>query len=130
MKKTIKIILVLAPLITVFVVAYFRSNWVDKELKKNGKITIGRIDSIERLPKWSIIYLSYYINNKKYVFSQDDLDTGITRDDLLKFYEVRYLPSSPEIIRGDYSKQITDTTAILKAGFLREEIANMGDVSD
>lgn len=126
MKNAMKIILVLGALLTLFLISYFRSNWADKELKKNGKTTVGRIDSIdsiERLPKWSIIYMSYYVNNKKNTFSEDDLGTGILTKDIGKFYEVRYLPDS-EIIRGVYSKEITDTTEILKAGFSMEEIEN------
>ncbi|MBE8725377.1 hypothetical protein C4F50_10500 [Flavobacterium sp. KB82] len=96
----------------------------ERKLKKEGEITIGRIDSINRLPKWSIIYVSYYIQNKNYNYHQDDLHTGITKKDIGKFYEVKYLLSSPEIIRVNYYKQIKDTIAILKAGFPREEIVS------
>lgn len=124
MKKTIKVILVLTPLFTIFLVGYFRSNWADNELRKNEKVTISRIDSIKKLPKWSKIYLSYYLNYKKHVFSEDNLGTGITETDIGKFYEMKYLPDSPEIVRGIYSKEIKDTVAILKAGFSRADIVN------
>lgn len=124
MKKIIKTMLVLGLLFAIFLVAYLRSNKVEGELKKNGKIAISRIDSIKKLPKWSNIYLSYYINNKKCVSFQNSLNTGISTNDIGKFYEMKYLPDSPEIVRGIYSKQVTDTVTILKAGFSIADIEN------
>lgn len=122
MKVKIKAILVLGFILSFFLFAYIRSYVYKEKFKKEGKITIGRIDSIERLPKWSIIYVSYYIENKKFNYHEDDLDADITIKDIDKFYEIKYLPDSPEIIRVDYTKEVTDTTAILQAGFSREEI--------
>lgn len=122
MKVNIKAVLILGSIFSFFLFAYVRSYIYKEKFKKEGQITIGRIDSIERLPKWSIIYVSYYVENKKCNYHEDDLDADITKTDIGKFYEIKYLPDSPEIIRVNYLKQITDTTAILKAGFSREEI--------
>jgi hypothetical protein len=124
MKVKTKAILILGAMSFIFLFAYIRSHRYEEKLSKGGKITIGKIDSIIRLPKWSNIYITYYIDNKRYDYHENDLDAEITKNDIGKFYEVRYLQDSPEIIRANYSKQITDTTAILKAGFSREEIEN------
>ncbi|MDN3672836.1 hypothetical protein QWY99_07205 [Flavobacterium branchiarum] len=101
-----------------------RSYKYENELKEKGLITIGKIDSIKRLPKWSNIYISYRIKNEKYNFHENDLKATISLKDIGKFYKVKYLSDSPEIIRVDYSKEITDTIAILNAGFSREDIMN------
>ncbi|MBP4140397.1 hypothetical protein J3S90_01100 [Flavobacterium sp. P4023] len=126
MKLKTKAILVLSPLIFIFVFAYIRTHKFEKEFKNNGKITIGRIDSIFTPPKWaSTVYLFYYVGNKKHTSFESDTKYKATKRDIGKFYEIKYLPDSPEIIRVDYSKKITDTTAILKAGFSRIEIGNL-----
>ena len=125
MKVNIKAIIILGSIFSFFLFAYIRSYRYETKIKDEGKITIGRIDSIKRLPKWSIIYISYNIKNKNYNYHEDDLHTGITKKDIGKFYEIKYLSDSPEIIRVNYSKEITDTTDILKAGFSREEIVNL-----
>ena len=101
-----------------------RSYKYENELKEKGVVTISRIDSIEELPKWSYLHVSYYIGDKRYTSYENGLHTGISNKDIGKFYEVRYLPESPEIVRGNYSKEITDTIAILNAGFSREDIMN------
>lgn len=99
-----------------------RSYQYENKLKVDGETTIGRIDSIVRFPKSSTVFISYIILNKKYNSFESALDKKISAKDIGKFYEFRYLLDSPEIVRGNYSKEITDTTAILKAGFSREEM--------
>lgn len=125
MKIKTKATLILGIMISLFSFAYVRNYIYEKELKKEGELTIGRIENIINLPKWSNIFTSYYINNQYYIYHENDLGTKITKTDIGKFYEIKYLPDSPKIIRVNYSKQITDTTAILKAGFTREEIINI-----
>lgn len=109
-----------------FCVRLHTNSQIWKRVKNNGKITIGRIDSIFTPHKWaSTVYLFYYVGNKKHTSFESDTKYKATKRDIGKFYEIKYLPDSPEIIRVDYSKKITDTTAILKAGFSRKEIGNL-----
>ncbi|KIA94974.1 MULTISPECIES: hypothetical protein [unclassified Flavobacterium] len=123
MKGNTKGLLIVGFVFILMIFGYMRSYWAEKELKKDGKITIARIDSIFVPPKWSsTIYLSYYIDNKKCTSSKEDVNYKSSKKDIGKFYEFKYLPNSPRIVRLNFSKQITDTTAILKAGFSREEI--------
>ncbi|OUL60301.1 hypothetical protein [Flavobacterium sp. AJR] len=121
-KSKVVPILILGSFLIFVLYGQIRSYRYEKELKKEGKTTIGRIDSIVRLPKWSNMYTSYYIDNRRYIYHENDLDAEITKTDIGKFYEVKYLSHLPKVIRVNYSKQITDTTAVLKAGFSREEI--------
>ncbi|MBE8725379.1 CHASE3 domain-containing protein [Flavobacterium hungaricum] len=123
MKIKTKGILIFGLMLSIFLVAYIRSYWADEELRKESEMKIARIDSIFVPPKWSpTIYISYYIGKKKYTSSKSDVQYKSSKKDIKKFYEFKYLPNHPKIIRLNFSKQITDTTAILKAGFSREEI--------
>ena len=124
MKVKTKAILIFGGIFLLLMFAYLWGYNTDNKLKASGVTTIGRIDKIEELPKWSYLHMSYYIGDKRYISYQNGLHTGISNKDIGKFYEVRYLPESPEIVRGNYSKEITDTIAILNAGFSREDIMN------
>lgn len=120
-KKTVPLLILLGFFIFVLY-GQLRSYQYENKLKVAGQMTIGRIDSIVRFPKSSTVFISYIISNKKYNSFESALDKKISGKDVGKFYEFRYLLDSPEIVRGNYSKEVTDTTAILKAGFSREEI--------
>ena len=39
-----------------------------------------------------------------------------------KFYYVKYLPKYPDLIIVNFNEEITDTKAILEAGFVKEDI--------
>ncbi|MDN3673041.1 hypothetical protein QWY99_08275 [Flavobacterium branchiarum] len=101
-----------------------RSYKYENKLEENGLVTIGRIDSIVKYPKSSTIFISYVIMNSKYKSFETALEKKISNKHIGKFYEMKYLTESPEIVRGNYSKEITDTLAILNAGFSREDIEN------
>lgn len=124
-KKNIIPLLVLIAFFIFVLYGQLKSYQYKNKLKLDGQVTIGRIDSIVRFPKSSTVFISYIISNKNYNSFESALDKKISDKDVGKFYEFRYLLDSPEIVRGDYSKKITDTTAILKAGFSKEDIMNI-----
>lgn len=124
MKRKSKILALLIIFSIIFFIIYgqIKSYKYEKELQKNGKITIGKLDSIEKYPKRTYLHISYYIGKKKYFSFESGLQKKISSKDIGKFYKIKYLSNSPEIIRGIYSEQIKDSTTILKAGFSREDI--------
>lgn len=124
-KKNIIPLLVLIAFFVFVLYGQLQSYQYENKLKLDGQVTIGRIDSIVRVPKSYTVFISYIILNKNYNSFENALGKKISSKDVGKFYEFRYLLDSPEIVRGDYFKQITDTTAILKAGFSKEEIMNI-----
>lgn len=126
MKKKLKKIALLIILSIVIFIIYgqFKSYRYEKELEKEGIITIGKLDSIEKYPKRSYIHISYYIGKKKYNSFESGLHKKIDTKDIRKFYKIKFLLNSPEIIRGIYSEQVTDTATILKAGFSIGDIEN------
>jgi len=121
--KTIAILLPI--LLLVFILfGQIRSCEFDQELKESGQLTIGKLDSIRKFPKRTYLCISYYINNEKYNSSESGFKKNISDKDIGKYFKLKYLKKSPEIIRGIYSKQITDTVLILQAGFAKEDIKN------
>lgn len=93
------------------------------EIEKNGKIGIGKFVEYEKKPKSKHYYFEYYNGNKKV----NDLLTRAPKGFYMKvggFFEIKYLDEYDDII-VDFDKEITDTTLILKAGFSKEDIANM-----
>ena len=56
MKVKTKAILFFGGMFSLLLFAYIRAYKVENDLKENGKISIGKIDSIKRLPKWSNIH--------------------------------------------------------------------------
>ncbi|NRS90057.1 hypothetical protein HNQ02_002992 [Flavobacterium sp. 7E] len=121
-KKNIIPLLILLAFIIFVLCAQLRSFQYENRLKREGQSAIGRVDSIVRFPKSSAVFISYIISNKKYNSFESALDKKISSEDVGRFYEFRYLLDSPKIVRGNYFKEITDTVAILNAGFSREEI--------
>ncbi|MBF4483519.1 MULTISPECIES: hypothetical protein [unclassified Flavobacterium] len=109
--------------IIIFIIyGQLKSYRYEKELERNGIITIGKIDSIQETPKRNYLYLSYYIGSKKYISFESGLHKNVLPKDIGKFYKIKYLSNSPEIIRGIYSAEIHNQKEILKSGFSLEEI--------
>ncbi|NRT13747.1 hypothetical protein HNP99_000072 [Flavobacterium sp. 28A] len=124
-KKNVIPLLFLLAFFIFLLYGQIRSLRYDNDLKERGVVTIGKIDSIQKFPKRSYLWISYYIRNKKYSSSENNSYIEITNKNIGRFYYVKYLPNSTNIVRGVYSEEVTDTVAILNAGFSREEIVNL-----
>jgi hypothetical protein len=121
-KSKILALLIIFPIIIFIIYGQIKSYIYEKELQKDGKITIGKLDSIEEYPKRTYLHISYYIGKIKYTSFESGLQKKISPKDIGKFYKIKYLSNSPEIIRGIYSEQIIDNMTILKAGFSKKDI--------
>lgn len=120
MKKNINkfiLLIMVFGLISLFIKGHLRS----KEIQENKKQTICKFTFCKTFPKTTESFFKYNVNNKQYRNSYgrcpDHYDEKIN-----KFFIIYYSSKDPNKIIVDFSKQITDTTAILKAGFTREEI--------
>ncbi len=118
LKPTILIIFIILLLSVIQLRAYY----FERELSENGEFTIGKIDSLVVMPKLTNIYVSYYFNKGKFVTPERKKNNNISQKDVGKFYELKFLKSNPKIVRTNFSKPVTDTSAILKAGFSIEDI--------
>jgi len=120
--------------ITVLLIFIARDFYIKNEVKKSNKITIAKFTLKDKLPKTTSFYFTYFVGNQKNITSNcgikysmfnSDAETKIINSLKLNcFYIAKYNPKHPNIIFVDATKQVTDTTAILKAGFSREDIKN------
>ncbi|SHG98738.1 hypothetical protein SAMN05444372_112126 [Flavobacterium micromati] len=111
-----------------------RDFYIKSEVKKLNKFTIAKFTLKKNLPKRTSFYFTYILNQEKIVTANAGIHYDILNsesetkiiDDLKIncFYLAKYDPKHPTIILVDPLQQVTDTTAILKAGFSREDIEN------
>ncbi|MBP6128565.1 hypothetical protein [Flavobacterium sp.] len=81
-----------------------------------------RIDSFNVIPKFTNIYSSFYCKKKKIINIERKSESNISEKDIGKFYEIKYLNDTPDVSMAHFNKQITDTIAILEAGFTKADI--------
>ena len=115
-----------AVIIFLVLIFVFRDLYTKYDTRKNGVEIIVKFDSIQKLPKRSYYYFSYYLEKKKISTSNSGLKTlfSFNKIDVVcnKFYYAKRNITNPEVIIVDQTNQVTDTLAILKAGFSREDI--------
>ena len=92
-----------------------------QEIKDYRGSTICKYTSCEKFPKTTASHFQYYVDYKKYTTTYgrcpDDSDNK-----LRKFFVVNYSTINPNKIEVDFSREITDTTEIIKAGFSKEDL--------
>ncbi|SHM44123.1 hypothetical protein [Flavobacterium chilense] len=120
MKKNISkliAIVIVVGIVFLFVKGYLYK----KEIRENRKKTVCKFTFCKIAPKTTTSFFKYIVNNKRYRNSYgqcpDSCDMKIN-----KFFILYYSSKDPNKIEVDLSKQITDTTAILNAGFSKEEL--------
>lgn len=121
-------------LIVTFIILYLclKDIFIKNEIEKNGKEIVVKFTSIVRMPKTTNFYFTYFINDKKinsanaginYDVSDSEEETkAINGLKINAFYLAKSISKYPNIIIVNPLAEVTDTTAILKAGFSREEI--------
>lgn len=121
-------------LITLIVIIYlcFKDTYIKNEIDNKGKEIVVKFTSKTKLPKTTNFYFTYFIDNKKINSANSGINYSIsnseseTKDiDNLKincFYLAKYDPKYPNVIIVNPKVQITDTNAILQAGFTKEDM--------
>lgn len=105
---------------------------IKNDIEKSNEHIVVKFILKERLPKTTNFWFTYFINGKKISTANSGISYSISNSkseteviDNLKingFYLAKYVPENPDIIIVNPLKQIMDTTAILKAGFSREDV--------
>ena len=90
------------------------------EINKNGIIGIGKFVEYKRYPKSRDYFFEYYKNGNK-IRDLIKNPPGAFHKKLGSFFEIKYVEEYDDII-VNYDKEITDTIAILNAGFSREDL--------
>jgi signal peptidase I len=115
-----------AILVVVLVVFFFKDLYIKDNTTKEGDNIIVKFDSIQNLPKRSYDYFSYYIEGEKIsTCNRGPKDFFKFRDRKLlpnKFYKAKKNKNDPMTIIVNQEEQVTDTLAILAAGFSKNDI--------
>lgn len=100
--------------------------YVKNNTKHNGVNIIAKFDSIQRFPKTTLYYFSYFSEGKKISTCNSGLKKLFEFNEITvipnKFYKAKKNKNDPMIIIVNQEEQVTDTIAILAAGFSLEEI--------
>ena len=124
MRNNNKLAYFIIAICTIWVLFSISKSYInDIKLNNYGIETIGRVIKFKGISKTKGFEYIYYMDGKlKKSESLIGLEENIKLGD---FYKVVYLPSNTNIKKIYSDEKIKDTVAILKAGFSREDIANM-----
>ncbi|RUT69903.1 hypothetical protein D0817_14915 [Flavobacterium cupreum] len=98
-----------------------RSYYINYQIENHGQIIISKYVSYKSFSKSQENYFIYYINDKRVKNYASDNDSDF-RQNIGKFYKIKYLSKYPDIIHPIYEEEVTDTTEILEAGFSKEDL--------
>ena len=91
------------------------------EIEKNGITSIGRYISRKDYPKSSANYFVFYVDGKRIKYNIGNEPSVFYRN-LGKFYKIKYLKKYNGSMQPLLDQEVTDTAAILEAGFPIEEV--------
>ncbi|MBE9575489.1 hypothetical protein [Flavobacterium proteolyticum] len=100
----------------------YEGNNYDNEIEKNGITTVGKVTKFKGAGRRAYLRYQYYVNNNLFGSDAPRDEKG---EKIGQFFKVIYSNKKPEVCRIYLDEKITDTTLILKAGFSKEDIANM-----
>ena len=111
-----------------------RDFYIKNKVKELNKFTIAKFTLKDDLPKRTNFYFTYFLDRKKITTANSGIKYSILNTDAetkiidnLKincFYLAKYDPQYPNTIIVNPEAQVTDTAAILKAGFTKEDLIN------
>lgn len=100
----------------------FKTYYGKYEIDNYGKIIIGKYVSHRSYPKTQKNYFVYYINGEQVKnYSTRNISPEFAKN-IGKFYKIKYYDKYPEVIHPLFDQEVTDTAAILGAGFHLEDI--------
>lgn len=95
------------------------------DFRKNLKIGIGKYTARRNYPKTSANFFVYYIKGKKYRHNVRRMPIEFYSNNLGKFYRIKYSEKYVDMIIVLFDQEVTDTVAILEAGFSVKDIKNI-----
>jgi hypothetical protein len=106
--------------------------YIRNQVRTNGNQIIAKFTSKDVLPKTTTFYFTYILNGQKittaksgikYSILNSEIETNAIRKlELNGFYLANFDVNYPDVIIVNPLEKIIDTTAILKAGFTKEEL--------
>lgn len=120
MKNKISAFIVIS-IIIVFGCFLAKGYMIKNDIEKNGKITIGKFVLQDNYNKGQTNFFIFYIDGNQYKENGGRAPKGFS-ENIGKFYKIIYSEKYKGHIQALFNEQVTDTVAILKAGFSREDI--------
>lgn len=100
----------------------YQGDIYDKEIENNGITTVGKVTKFKGAGRRAYLRYQFYVNGHSF---GSDSPRDKKGEKIGEFYKVIYSSKNPEVTRIYLEEKITDTVAILNAGFSREDIKNM-----
>lgn len=91
------------------------------DVENNGKSSIGKYTLHDSWGKGEANYFIFHINGKKYKGNGGRAPQGF-KENIGKFYKIIYSEKYQKTVQAFFNEEVTDTTAILKAGFAKEDL--------
>jgi hypothetical protein len=110
-----------------FLFLLFEGSLITKDIKLNGKVTVGKYISHREYKRAHIDYLIYNIDGIRYK-GEGGSSIG-SSENIGKFYKIRYSEKFKGSLEAFFDQEVTDTTQILKAGFTKRDIGTSGSDS-
>jgi hypothetical protein len=111
-----------------FLFLIFEGYLIRKEIKLNGKISVGKCISHRRYKKGQVNYLSFNIGGVRYKGEAGGPPIASSKN-IGKFYKIRYSEKFKGSIEAFFNEEVTDTAQILKAGFTKKDMYVLGNDS-
>ena len=105
-------------LVAIFIgvaVLFLKGYFYQEEIYENGAKTICKYKYCKKFPKTTEAYFEYYVNGELYKNSYGQCPNSDCLEN--KFFILKYSKKDPQKITVDFSKEITDSIEISKAGF-------------
>lgn len=90
------------------------------DTENRGKMTIGKYVSHDGWGKGDLNYFVYYVDGKRFSANGGRAPQGFSNN-IGKFYRIQYSQKYISI-NAFFDQEVTDSIAILKAGFSEEDI--------
>lgn len=91
------------------------------DVENNGKSSIGKYILHDSWGKGECNYFIFYINGKKYKGNGGRAPQGFN-ENIGKFYKIIYSEKYRGTVQAFFNEEVTDKTAIIKAGFVKADL--------
>ena len=94
---------------------------IKNKIEESGVISIGRFVDYDHWGKGETNYFKHYVGSHSFKGNGGRAPDEFQKN-IGKFYRIKFVKASPENLKAFFDQEITDTAAILEAGFPIEEV--------
>jgi hypothetical protein len=105
-----------------FIYSLVKGHYEGEDFRKNSKDGIGRYVARRNYPKTNVNFFAYYVDGTRRRVSYGDLPKKFYKANIGKFYKIKYAEKYEDMIIVLLDQEVTDTVAILKAGFSSKDL--------